>query len=1339
MNTNMIKRKRLDARSFRDWHMSNAKKRKGFSPSAPVSMDRDDKLEASSSMKGNCDPDNFHSQQPREYSDSKSQPDNREATPEQDGCIVPNGSAQSSSSKDMNVNGKMHVETMDEVTADNPEELLFSGESGSDSKRKEKIEGESKFKGSPVARRSSRFIEYWVPVGLSYLQLEKYCEILIQNWMILCAKNKHGAMNLHDILVRGRECCDHPYLVDSSLERFVNDARPVADILTTGIEASGKLALLDKFLHEVKGKGLRVVIVYQSNPSKSGVVVELRHLLDDMIRQRFSEESYVHIYRDFDRSNKRAACDLFNDKKTGRFVMLMERYSCQSNIKLSSVDYVILFNSDWCPFNDLKCLQKMSIQSTGDHFNVLRLYSSNTLEEKVLTLAKEGSPLESNMTNFNYNVSHMLLLWGSSYLFSKLDDFHGHCSSAANLNHMNEEKLLRDVFDELLMLSSCQYGKEHNFSLISKVPEGNGGYPASILIHGEQDALAMDDDIPPCAIWSSLLEERNPQWLLLPKYSKNKRRRDEFSAKLAHCAEGLFEDDPSTGKKTPSSQDKMQSQRSKSRNVTRLAPERKSGDLVGNPISSDVGKEISLSEDGYNVTRRVEETCMQRMRDLLLKQKNEIREFYQAKVKERAKLEEEHQLELDLINQGCRPAGAKKEEVKRLHHIYGKKIEEHKRQMDMKRKELEDIQCDSRIKEQQVKDKLIAFSQTKHFKGRISSLVNESLLNSNLGPANLSENAIDAPNTVSDPAVFSKNKHSEGIGQGFGDDHVQRHDPETRSDSLHQDTEILILEFDDENDAESVPREAVSNTVDNNICPHLPQNTSSLSEKLVEKTSQNMQPEPNCEIEGNSSTNIEHHTETVQGITVDNQSYRDIHGDFNILPECPVSGPLESDGENEVMMLATEEAVDHGSNLRTSNDPEQCALSGQNHLEQVSNFTTILMLDRDGSMDASGGASNGEICCRSNEELVNSATFNGFQGAHQQVLTELPSSRAISMSPTLQTSQIFTTVDDPLPLEQPNVSACPPCNEVRRSPEASTAYNSQISEMPGSSQFNQNQFPLRSPSYNPPLLHSLMQSFVGRDQTRISRAAYPTTTQPANSYFPDVSSLRSNPASPPGIDPLEIELMRMQKVEEEARMIHEEKIFHVKSACEKEIGEVRKKYDLLRQEADVEYLQKNVALESFRSKVESNKVLADTLKYHYQRAPSPIVSQEAIISAIRELPLLRQYNMHTRSTAAANATPTAAQVQVVHQLSELMSVEPVRLQFPSPAPLYPTLGPSGSHLARAPSPHLCANRPLASPTPMSHVTSLMGVPNQVTRWTRPYLRNVVRAHQDGSPSNPVAL
>lgn len=127
----------------------------------------------------------------------------------------------------------------------------------SDRTNKGEMEGESncnvpRSEGFSDCKPSSpRFSEYWVPVGFSHLQLEKYCEMLVKNSAFLCSSKKGNMDVLHDVLAEIRKCCDHPYLVDPSLVTFVNEGRPAVDSLSTGIEVSGKLLQLDKFLQEV--------------------------------------------------------------------------------------------------------------------------------------------------------------------------------------------------------------------------------------------------------------------------------------------------------------------------------------------------------------------------------------------------------------------------------------------------------------------------------------------------------------------------------------------------------------------------------------------------------------------------------------------------------------------------------------------------------------------------------------------------------------------------------------------------------------------------------------------------------------------------------------------------------------------------------------------------------------------------------------------------------------------------------------------------------------------------------------------------------------------------------
>lgn len=60
------------------------------------------------------------------------------------------------------------------------------------------------------------------------------------------------------------QCCDHPYLVDASLQSTLTEGHPEVEYLNIGVNASGKLKLLDKILQEIKKRGLRVLILFQA-------------------------------------------------------------------------------------------------------------------------------------------------------------------------------------------------------------------------------------------------------------------------------------------------------------------------------------------------------------------------------------------------------------------------------------------------------------------------------------------------------------------------------------------------------------------------------------------------------------------------------------------------------------------------------------------------------------------------------------------------------------------------------------------------------------------------------------------------------------------------------------------------------------------------------------------------------------------------------------------------------------------------------------------------------------------------------------------------------------------
>ncbi|KAL6316589.1 hypothetical protein AAG906_018844 [Vitis piasezkii] len=100
---------------------------------------------------------------------------------------------------------------------------------------------------------SSRFVEYWVPIPLSNVQLEQYRGTLLSNTISLCSCSKNDPVGaLRDVLISTPKCCDHPYIVDLSLQSFLTKGLPEIEYLDVGIDATGKLQLLDRMISEIK-------------------------------------------------------------------------------------------------------------------------------------------------------------------------------------------------------------------------------------------------------------------------------------------------------------------------------------------------------------------------------------------------------------------------------------------------------------------------------------------------------------------------------------------------------------------------------------------------------------------------------------------------------------------------------------------------------------------------------------------------------------------------------------------------------------------------------------------------------------------------------------------------------------------------------------------------------------------------------------------------------------------------------------------------------------------------------------------------------------------------------
>lgn len=372
---------------------------------------------------------------------------------------------------------------------------------------------------------SSKFLEYWVPARLSRVQLEMYCYTLLSNSPALRSHSRTDSVGaLRDILVSLRKCCDHPYLVDQSLQSSLTKGHSLTDILDIGVCASGKLLLLDKMLQEIRNQGRRVLIVSQSG---GGAGNPMGDILDDFVRQRFGFESYERVERGLLVPKKQTALNMFNDKTKGRFIFLIDSRACVPSIKLSSVDAIIIYCSDWNPTNDLRVLQRISIESQSECVPIFRLYSSCTVEEKTLILAKHDHILDSNVQNVMPIVSHSLLSWGASFLFNRLEEFQKHDYSSKDSE--DDGLFMNNVFLEFAakLSTNVEASTKMENAVISRAQQSGSFYSRDIAVISEREGIsAVDGDLPKFwTFWSNLLGGRSPHWQYISEPVQRNRRK----------------------------------------------------------------------------------------------------------------------------------------------------------------------------------------------------------------------------------------------------------------------------------------------------------------------------------------------------------------------------------------------------------------------------------------------------------------------------------------------------------------------------------------------------------------------------------------------------------------------------------------------------------------------------------------------------------------------------------------------------------------------------------------------------------------------------------------------
>ena len=157
---------------------------------------------------------------------------------------------------------------------------------------------------------------------------------------------------------------------------------------------SGKLAMLDKLLAELKAGGHRVLLYFQ--------MTRMMDLIEEYLTYR--QYKYLRLDGSSKIGDRR---DMVMDWQTrpDLFVFVLSTRAGGLGINLTAADTVIFYDSDWNPTVDSQAMDRAHRLGQTKQVTVYRMITRNSIEERILLRAKQKEEVSSifNSANFRFN------------------------------------------------------------------------------------------------------------------------------------------------------------------------------------------------------------------------------------------------------------------------------------------------------------------------------------------------------------------------------------------------------------------------------------------------------------------------------------------------------------------------------------------------------------------------------------------------------------------------------------------------------------------------------------------------------------------------------------------------------------------------------------------------------------------------------------------------------------------------------------------------------------------------------------------------------------------------
>ena len=210
----------------------------------------------------------------------------------------------------------------------------------------------------------------------SALQTKLYMQLMTHNKLAVTdgKGGKTSMRGLSNMLMQLRKLCNHPYVFEP-VEDQMNPTKATNDSIW---RTAGKFELLDRVLPKFKATGHRVLMFFQ--------MTQIMNIMEDFLRLRGMQ--YLRLDGSTKAEDRSELLRLFNEPGSPYDIFLLSTRAGGLGLNLQTADTVIIYDSDWNPHQDLQAQDRAHRIGQKNEVRILRLISSNSVEEKILEKAQ---------------------------------------------------------------------------------------------------------------------------------------------------------------------------------------------------------------------------------------------------------------------------------------------------------------------------------------------------------------------------------------------------------------------------------------------------------------------------------------------------------------------------------------------------------------------------------------------------------------------------------------------------------------------------------------------------------------------------------------------------------------------------------------------------------------------------------------------------------------------------------------------------------------------------------------------------------------------------------------